>query len=108
MSKKYEIITWPEVQEWMEEPDFKEHSYLINDEKGMEEFGSSAYFVDIDWMEQIRGKYTLINDYYIKLINDKKVCVKDAHINDFLSYCEKHDVIPEYGLKSPYGKWFYL
>jgi stage V sporulation protein AE len=29
---------------------FKENSYLINDEKGIEEFGSSAYFVNTKWL----------------------------------------------------------
>ena len=46
MRNDYIVVTWPEIQELMEEEGFKEHSYLINDDKGMEDFGSSAYFVE--------------------------------------------------------------
>lgn len=41
----YTIITWPEIQNLMEFDWFKSECYLINDDKGVEEFGSSAYFV---------------------------------------------------------------
>lgn len=27
--------------------------YLVNDDKGIEDFGSSAYFVDVQWLEGI-------------------------------------------------------
>jgi hypothetical protein len=37
----------------MVEDGFEEHSYLINDNKGMEDFGSSAYFVDVDWYQDL-------------------------------------------------------
>lgn len=30
----YIVITWPDVQELMDKEGFKEHSYLVNDEKG--------------------------------------------------------------------------
>lgn len=46
----YVVVQWPEIQEIMTIEGFKEHSYLINDTKGMEDFGSSAYFVDYDWL----------------------------------------------------------
>lgn len=46
----YVVVQWPEIQEIMTIEGFDEHSYLINDEKGMEDFGSSAYFVDYDWL----------------------------------------------------------
>lgn len=49
----YRVITWPEIQDLMVEDGFKEHSYLINDNKGMEDFGSSAYFVDTDWYQDL-------------------------------------------------------
>jgi hypothetical protein len=50
MNDKYEIIVWPEIQELMELDGFEDNSYLINDEKGLEEFGSSAYFVNSNWL----------------------------------------------------------
>lgn len=49
---KYIVITWPEIQKLMEIENFSENSYLINDEKGLEDFGSSAYFVNYDWYKQ--------------------------------------------------------
>lgn len=49
MGNDYIVVTWPDVQELMEVGGFKENSYLINDEKGMDDFGSSAYFVDKEW-----------------------------------------------------------
>lgn len=42
----YVVVQWPEIQEIMTIEGFDEHSYLINDNK----FGSSAYFVDYDWL----------------------------------------------------------
>lgn len=49
----YTVITWPDIQELMDKKGFEEHSYLVNDEKGIKEFGSSAYFVDIEWLEEL-------------------------------------------------------
>ena len=49
----YVVIGWPDIQQYMDIPGFEENSYLVNDEKGMEDFGSSAYFVDEDWLESI-------------------------------------------------------
>ena len=46
MKDKYIIIQWPEIQYFMELKGFRENFYLINDEKEIEEFGSSAYFVN--------------------------------------------------------------
>ena len=46
----YVVVQWPKIQEIMTIEGFDEHSYLINDNKGMEDFGSSAYFVDYDWL----------------------------------------------------------
>jgi len=36
----------------MEIEGFRENSYLINDEQGLEDFGSSAYFVKYSWYKQ--------------------------------------------------------
>lgn len=50
----YEVVTWPEIQYLFDLPGFEENSYLINDEKGLEDFGSSAYFVNIDWLKNAK------------------------------------------------------
>ena len=46
----YEIVTWPEIQALMDLEGFRENAFLVNDEKGMEAFGSSAYFVSSEWL----------------------------------------------------------
>lgn len=50
MENTYIIIQWPEIQYYMGLEGFKENSYLINDEKGIEEFGSSVYFINTKWL----------------------------------------------------------
>ena len=48
----YTVVTWPEVQLLLDLEGFKEHSYLINDEQGLDDFGSSAYFVETEWLSK--------------------------------------------------------
>ena len=45
-------VGWPEIQDLMMVEGFDDNAYLINDDKGMDDFGSSAYFVDVDWMNE--------------------------------------------------------
>ena len=47
---KFVVVTWPESQELMEKEGFEENSYLINDDKGIDDYGSSAYFVSETWL----------------------------------------------------------
>lgn len=49
----YTIITWPEIQHFMQHPQFYQRSKLINDELGFAEYGSSAYFVPLDICKEI-------------------------------------------------------
>ena len=51
--KKYVVITWPWVQDLFEVEGFYEHSYLVNDDQGIEDFGSSAYFVEEEWLNAL-------------------------------------------------------
>ena len=48
----FEVVCWPESQMLMELDGFEENSYLVNDNKGLLEFGSSAYFVNRKWLEE--------------------------------------------------------
>ena len=48
----FEVVCWPESQMLMELDGFEENSYLVNDDKGLLEFGSSAYFVNRKWLEE--------------------------------------------------------
>lgn len=48
----FEVVCWPESQMLMELDGFEENSYLVNDDKGLLEFGSSAFFVNTKWLEE--------------------------------------------------------
>ena len=50
MERTFVIVQWPEIQELMDKPGFKENCCLVNDESFVEEYGSSAYFVDKEWL----------------------------------------------------------
>ena len=64
---KYVVVTFPEVQHLMDKEGFEENAYLINDEHGIEEFGSSAYFVDEDWLNHTTGKLTeCAKEYFVQ------------------------------------------
>lgn len=47
----YDVVLWPDSQDLMELDGFDENSYLINDEAGLEIFGSSAYVVSKMWLD---------------------------------------------------------
>ena len=53
--ENYEIIGWPDIQEYMEWSDFKENATLIepNDNLGI---GSSTYLVSKDWLEEVEER----------------------------------------------------
>ena len=48
----FEVVCWPESQMLMELDGFEENSYLVNDDRGLHEFGSSSYFVNRKWLEE--------------------------------------------------------
>ena len=48
----YEIVCWPECQMLMEIDGFREHSFLINDLYGISKYGSSAYVVEQEFLNQ--------------------------------------------------------
>lgn len=54
----YVVVSWPDSQALMDKPGFRENSYLVNDDKGIEEFGSSAYFVDEEWLGSVEETST--------------------------------------------------
>lgn len=49
------IVCWPQSQELMEVAGFEEHCQLINDDYGLEKYGSSAYFVDAGFGAEVRS-----------------------------------------------------
>ena len=60
---KYIIIEWPEIQEYMSYEGFRENACLINDESWLDQYGSSSYFVNESWINQIDKKLYGNNNY---------------------------------------------
>lgn len=52
--EKYVIICWPDSQEIMDK-DWYNECHLINDEHGLELYGSSAYFVPEERFEELKA-----------------------------------------------------
>ena len=53
MNNTFVVIQWPDIQDYMDIEGFEENSCLINDLPLLEEYGSSAYFVRISWIESL-------------------------------------------------------
>lgn len=49
----YVIVCWPDSQMLMGKKGFYENCSLINSERGLEVYGSSAYLVDKEWYEKL-------------------------------------------------------
>ena len=47
------IIQWPEVQELMVKEGFHLNASLANDEWSLAKYGSSAYFVNKQWLSKV-------------------------------------------------------
>jgi len=52
-SDEFVVITWPEIQFLMNIEGFAENASLINDDKLVDKYGSSAYFVRKQWLDSI-------------------------------------------------------
>lgn len=56
------VVTWCDnIQFFMEQKGFEENAYLINDEKGLDDFGSSAYFIRKSWYLEQKEMYNIKN-----------------------------------------------
>ena len=47
------VIQWPEIQDLMDKEGFDTNASLANDEWCLEEYGSSAYFVNKQWLSKV-------------------------------------------------------
>ena len=83
MSGKFVIVAWPEVQDLMECEGFEENSCLINDGALCEEYGSSAYFVNEDWLEKAEPVKEFKEEYFKEESKEEK---DDEELYD--SVCE--------------------
>lgn len=48
LQSTFEIVTWPEIQDYMTIDNFRENAILINEEPFVDIVGSSAYFVNTE------------------------------------------------------------
>lgn len=67
---RYVVVTWPESQNLFDIPGFEENSYLVNDDRGMEDFGGSAYFVDEEWLDGINENGENPDSFVSSVITD--------------------------------------
>lgn len=63
------IICWPESQELMELDGFRDNCSLINGERGLNTYGSSAYLVDKNWYDE-RKNTPIVEDDENEECND--------------------------------------
>lgn len=58
-----EVVTWPESQNLMSLNGFRKNSALINSDKGLDIYGSSAYRVDPKWLKKAQnGELSEVDD----------------------------------------------
>lgn len=51
--EKFVVVEWPEIQDLMDLEGFEDNAHLINDERGLDKYGSSAYFVSEEWLANL-------------------------------------------------------
>lgn len=81
---KFVVIQWPEIQELMDIEGFEENSYLVNDEKGMDAFGSSAYFVREHWYNKAQKLASARLDTAIN------------HCDEIIDTCKNKDCVTDH------------
>lgn len=105
MNDQFTLITWPEIQDYMDKQGFKENFYLI--------YGSSAYFINSEWLKSVRKKDFVGNTLVIILINMKNVFVPTGLQDAFLMKCQEDGINVNGGaLKledgNVVGKYYYI
>lgn len=53
VNPEYGVVMWPESQELEDYPGFEDNCFLISDSRGIEKFGSGAYFVNLAWYYKV-------------------------------------------------------
>lgn len=75
----YTIVCWPESQMLMGKVGFFQNCSLINSERGLEEYGSSAYLVDEEWFKKVEAGEIGETDIYDDT-EELDVCYDDSVI----------------------------
>lgn len=63
LQSTFEIVIWPEIQDYMTIDDFRENAILINEEPFVDMVGSSAYFVNTEWKRKADLEIAYNNGY---------------------------------------------
>lgn len=63
LQSTFEIVIWPEIQDYMTIDNFRENAILINEEPFVDIVGSSAYFVNTEWKRKADLEIAYNNSY---------------------------------------------
>lgn len=100
----YEIITWPDIQEIMEKDGFEDNSCLINDDKLLEQYGSSAYFVNQEWLMDILDDSDL--SYYHFLVLTEVSIIRHKSFSVEATSLEEAKKLAIDGVKLGFTKYY--
>lgn len=93
---KYIVVQWPDIQTYMDKEGFKDNAHLINDEKGIELFGSSAYFINEEWADKVDSQDVLWREISAALADTSEEKHKKV---DIKVYIDKYETNPEILIK---------
>lgn len=68
-----EVVEWPDSQVLMEHKGFRSHSRLINGERGLKTYGSSAYLVETSWLHDTTTAYPQDPDGLLLMADDDEL-----------------------------------
>ena len=60
----YTVVCWPESQNLMGKVGFFQNCSLINSQRGVDTYGSSAYLVNEEWYKQVEAGEISDTDLY--------------------------------------------
>jgi hypothetical protein len=63
LQSTFEIVIWPEIQDYMTIDKFRENAILINEKPFVDIVGSSAYFVNTEWKRKADLEIAYNNGY---------------------------------------------
>lgn len=87
------IICWPDSQKLMELYGFRENCWLINGERGLDTYGSSAYLVDKDWYDEYADSPFVEDDEYEDYDDELQIAFDDDLIE--LGFLDEEDEYDE-------------
>ena len=77
--ENYIVVTWPESQSLMDYDWFEDECELINTKKGIDKYGSAAYYVPIDRYNEIKNQD---NALHVRIENKSNKSYINVILND--------------------------